>query len=448
MKAKGRTLRVGALIKEEIAKLITKGLKDPRIGFVSVMDVRMSSDLRYANVYVSLFGSEAERKSSLVGLQHSSGWIRHEVGRYLHMRMLPEIRFFPDDTLDKVYHLEEVFEEIHAAQQKQPMLNISAEEAIATFKTGGRFYIASHQNPDGDAVGSLLALRLLLQQLGITDITCALEDPVPVMYKDLPGAATILTAEAEAPEYDVAILVDCNCLGRIGNLVNHISQEKRLLIFDHHLEEGEAGASGIINARYAATGEIIAELFKAAAVPFSRESASSLYAAIASDTGCFRFANTTAFSHSLAAEFIEAGIDVGLLNRRFFSDISSAKFEIMRRALSRVEFHFNGAVALSWLEKEDLQETGGRAEDAENLITLWQAVYGVRVAILLKYFEANITRVSFRSDNSFDCAVFLRSFSGGGHARAAGATLDMPLEEARRALLAALAGQAGMAGSF
>ncbi|HOH29458.1 MAG TPA: 30S ribosome-binding factor RbfA, partial [Candidatus Hydrogenedentes bacterium] len=114
MKAKGRTLRVGALIKEEIAKLITKGLKDPRIGFVSIMDVRMSSDLRYANVYVSLFGSEAERKSSLVGLQHSAGWIRHEVGRYLHMRTLPEIRFFPDDTLDKVYHLEEVFEEIHA----------------------------------------------------------------------------------------------------------------------------------------------------------------------------------------------------------------------------------------------------------------------------------------------------------------------------------------------
>jgi bifunctional oligoribonuclease and PAP phosphatase NrnA len=438
MKTKGRTLRVGALIKEEIAKLITKGLKDPRIGFVSIMDVRMSKDLRYANVYVSLLGSDAERKSSLIGLQHSAGWMRREVGRYLHMRALPEIRFFPDDTLDKVYHLEEVFEEIHSELIHQPMLFLTPAEAIEALRQNSRCYIVSHQNPDGDAIGSMLGLRLLLKQIGIAEVTCALDDAIPVMYQQMPGAATIINADKEPPEYDVAILVDCGRFERVGDLADHIPPEKRVLIFDHHLESGEPGTSGIIDTRYAATGEVIAELYKAAQVPFDEDSALCLYTSVATDTGCFRFANTKAHSHALAAEFMAAGIDIGALNKRLFSDMSRAKFELMRRALAHVEFHADGAVALSWLTRQDLQEAGARTEDAENLINYWHAVDSVRVAILLKSFEPDLTRVSFRSDATFDSAAFLRGFGGGGHAPAAGATIEMPVEEARTLLLTAL----------
>ncbi len=110
--ARLRPQRVAELIREEIAKLLVKGLKDPRVGFVSVMAVRMSGDLRYASVYVSLYGTEKERKSSLIGLRRSTGWIRREIGKAIRLRFTPEIRFFPDDTLDQVYHLEEVFREI------------------------------------------------------------------------------------------------------------------------------------------------------------------------------------------------------------------------------------------------------------------------------------------------------------------------------------------------
>lgn len=113
MSDKGRPRRVGELVREEIARLILKGLKDPRIGFVSVMSVRMSPDLKYANVYVSLYGSESEKKSSLIGLRNSSGWLRGVVARNLKLRFAPEIRFFPDETLDRVFHLEEVFRELH-----------------------------------------------------------------------------------------------------------------------------------------------------------------------------------------------------------------------------------------------------------------------------------------------------------------------------------------------
>ena len=113
-----RLKRVGELIREEIAALLTRGLKDPRIGFVSVLTVRVSSDLRYANVYVSLYGKENERKSSLIALKNSSGWIRREIGRKIRLRFTPELRFFEDDTLDRVFHMEEVFREIHEQDGK------------------------------------------------------------------------------------------------------------------------------------------------------------------------------------------------------------------------------------------------------------------------------------------------------------------------------------------
>jgi ribosome-binding factor A len=116
---KPRAKRVGEQIRQEVAALLTKGVKDPRIGFVSVTAVKMSPDLHYANVYVSVFGSESQKKSSLIGLQQSTGWIRREIGKRIRLRVTPEIRFFEDTTLDDVYHLEERFREIHAEQKQQ-----------------------------------------------------------------------------------------------------------------------------------------------------------------------------------------------------------------------------------------------------------------------------------------------------------------------------------------
>jgi ribosome-binding factor A len=116
---KPRAKRVGEQIRHEVAALLTKGVKDPRIGFVSVTAVKMSPDLHYANVYVSVFGSESEKKSSLIGLQQSTGWIRREIGKRIRLRVTPEIRFFEDTTLDDVYQLEERFREIHAEQKQQ-----------------------------------------------------------------------------------------------------------------------------------------------------------------------------------------------------------------------------------------------------------------------------------------------------------------------------------------
>ncbi len=119
MASESRAIRVAEVVKAEIAQLLSKGLKDPRVGFVSIMAVKMSSDLRYANVYASLYGSEKERKSSLIGLRNSAGWIRRELGRRLRLRLTPEVRFFEDTTLDEVFHLEEVFKDLKDSEEQE-----------------------------------------------------------------------------------------------------------------------------------------------------------------------------------------------------------------------------------------------------------------------------------------------------------------------------------------
>ncbi|MFP6583120.1 MAG: 30S ribosome-binding factor RbfA [Candidatus Hydrogenedentota bacterium] len=116
MASEERAIRVGRVVKAEIASLLTKGLKDPRVGFVSIMGVRMSSDLGYANVYVSLYGTEKEKTSSLIGLKRSAGWIRKQLGKNLRLRVTPEVRFFLDSSLDDVFHLDNVFKEIHESE--------------------------------------------------------------------------------------------------------------------------------------------------------------------------------------------------------------------------------------------------------------------------------------------------------------------------------------------
>lgn len=117
MASEERGIRVARVVQAEIAGLLTKGLKDPRVGFVSIMGVRMSPDLRYANVYVSMYGSEKEKKSSIIGLRNSAGWIRKQLGRRLRLRLTPEVRFFEDSTLDDVFHLDEVLKEIHSDEE-------------------------------------------------------------------------------------------------------------------------------------------------------------------------------------------------------------------------------------------------------------------------------------------------------------------------------------------
>ncbi len=423
------------LIQKEIAALLTNGLKDPRVGFVSVMSVRMSSDLHYANVYVSLYGEEKERKSSLIAFRNSAGWIRRELGKHLTTRVTPEIRFFPDETLDHVYHLKEIFDDIHRERKEKPMNHVDLETIVEEFRNTNSFLLTAHTNPDGDAVGSMLALYHFLKLLGKKDITCLLDDPVPKIYATLPGANTILGCDDEKPEYDLAVILDVSSFERIGDAANWIGENKKIAVLDHHQEDNPIGTIGFIDPTYAAVGEIVAELFEVAKIPLSPEAAHCAYVAQITDTGGYRYSNTNARSHQIAARLVETGIDTAAICSDIFERISRPKSELLHRVLHRREFIFDDRVAHSYVTSEDLDETNAKKEDLNGLINHLKNIEGIEVAILFNAVTPLLTKVSLRASPNLNAAKFLAEFGGGGHAAAAGATLETPIKEARKRIL-------------
>lgn len=435
MKTGMRQRRVAALIRREIAKLLNKGLKDPRIGFVSVTGVRMSADLRYANVYVSLYGNDRERKSSLIGLCNSAGWVRREVGKHLHTRHIPEIRFFVDETLDTVYHLEEIFDEIHKDECPIRMQGVGLDAIVDEFRCADSFLLTTHANPDGDAVGSLLGINHFLRALGKTRVICVIDDPVPSVYQSLPGADTIIGCDGEKPEYDVAVLIDVATFDRVGKAAEWIDKGKRVVVLDHHLEQDPEGSIGYIDSSYAAVGEIVVELFEAAGLPLTLEAAHCAYVAQITDTGGYRYSNTNARSHVLAAKMQATGLDIAPICSEVFDLVSAPKFELLRRVLQRMEFAGDGCIAHSHVTSQDVEEVGGKKEDLNGLINYLRNVEGVEVAVLFNALESNLTKVSFRSSKRFNSAEFLAGYGGGGHPSAAGASIERPLAEVQATML-------------
>lgn len=434
----GRPARVAALIREEVAKLIAKGLKDPRIGFVSVMDVRMSPDLRYANVYVSLYGEEKQRKGSMAGLKNSAGWIRREIGKHLRMRVTPEVRFFEDNTLDQVYDLEKVFDTIHEEQEQAPMRRVTMVELAEELRQAGSLLITSHLNPDGDAVGSALGVWHFAKAIGVPAV-CALHDPVPQTYRGLPGAKQVITREAERPDFDTLVIVDVASLERTGDIGKWAKPGQKVVVIDHHLDDSPDGTLGIIDASYAAVGEMVADLFAAAEIPLSVEAAHCAYVAQITDTGGYQFSNTNARSHRIAQALHETGLKTAPICEDVFGVMALPKFELLRRALARAEFRAEGRLASSFIRQADFAEVSCTREDMDGIVNYLRNVSGVVVGAMFTELDDHSCKVSLRSHEAFNSAVFLAQFGGGGHAAAAGATLETPLEEAMPMLLERLA---------
>ncbi len=438
MTPKGRTERVAEFIREEIAKLLIDGIKDPRLGFVSVMGVKMSKDLRYANVYVSLFGDEKQKKSSLIALQNSAGWIKSMLAQNLHMRYIPEIRFFPDDSLDKVYAMEEVFNEIHHQKKEQPFIKMDLLSVIEEIKTSERILITTHERPDGDALGSLIGFWYWLESQGKTHVIPLLEKPFPRMYSFLPRANKVYSLEdEELPKIDVdtVVILDVASLDRIGGVSEFVKPAHKVLVIDHHETLENNGLMGFADPTYSACGEIVAEMFIATETPLQRESAICLYVAQATDTGGYRFSNTTARTHRIASYLLETEFDLEEINSRIFETITVPQFELLKRILSRTSLEAHGKISYSFLTQKDFEQIGASMDDCHNLVNILREIEGVVVGILFTEIDSEQTKVSIRSRKKFHAGEFLAKYGGGGHRCAAGGTLNMPLSRAKEEII-------------
>ncbi len=322
----------------------------------------------------------------------------------------------------------------------EPYLSAVPEVVIARLRGARRVLAVSHENPDADTLGAALGVVQLVEALGgMADPVCA--DPVPTVYAFMPGVERVRPDPDQGATYDLAVIVDCGSLDRIGSLgVRHAELFERIprVIIDHHASNDAAGEADWIEPHAAATCEMVALLAARLGVdPCAADLATNLMAGIVMDTATFAHPNSTPRTLTVSAWLIEGGAPLSDISRRLYRSKPEAQLKLFGRILARLESADNGRIVWSSVFDADYAETGAERAHSEGLIDLLSQAEAAEVAILFKETGSKETRISVRTrPGGVDATVLTGRFGGGGHARAAGATVAAPLADARPSVLA------------
>jgi len=303
-------------------------------------------------------------------------------------------------------------------------------QAIArALRENQRFAVLSHVRPDGDALGSTLALALSLKELG-KEVRAWNEDGMLEKYGFV-AQADLLTKPPAAPEdFDVAIALDTAVQNRLGTTAGAIKSAKLWINVDHHPSNPGYGDLVHIDSSAPATGQILFELITSQNLPMTPAIAENLYVAISTDTGSFQYSNTTARTFEIAAELVKCGVDVGRVSQLLYENFPRRRVELLRELLGTMQFACEGKLAWFSLSRATARRLGVLPEDNEGLIDHLRAIEGVIVAIFFEELADGKVRVSMRSKNkAVDVCAICQSFGGGGHVLAAGARVRGGLEE-------------------
>ncbi len=293
--------------------------------------------------------------------------------------------------------------------------------------------LASHTSPDGDAIGSLIAMGLCLKALG-KDATLYNQSPIPTVYRYLPSVSGIQNRVEDPERFETAVILDCGDLDRVGDLAGAIGRIPDVVNIDHHVTNTRFGRFRLIDPTACATAEIVYRLIRRMEIPMVRAIATAIYTGIFTDTGSFRFSNTNRAAFSICEEMVSAGVDPYEVARHVYGTYSLGRIKLLNRALDSLEISDNGKLSLMTLTREMFEETGTRSEDGDGLINYARFIEDVRIAVLIREYTngeaasggavtgrgVNRFHVSLRSDGSVDVGAIAAMFGGGGHRNAAG----------------------------
>jgi phosphoesterase RecJ-like protein len=321
------------------------------------------------------------------------------------------------------------------------LLAAAVPEAVVERLRDARSVLAvGHENPDADALGAALAIAMLVEARG-GHATVAVSDGVPALYRFLPGADSVRLDPEPDVAYDLVVLCDCGDLSRAGAIRERnaaLFAATPLMTIDHHASNDGSGGLAWIDPGAAATCEMVALLASRLGVPLAARDgalAAALTAGIVMDTATFAHPNTTPRTLQVAAALVEAGAPLSDISRRLYRTKPDVQLALFGRVLGRLERLADGLVVASALELADLGATGALSEHSEGIIDLLSQAEEAEVAILFKE-KGPETRLSVRTrPGGVDATVLCGTWGGGGHARAAGASLPLPLAEARAAVL-------------
>lgn len=310
-------------------------------------------------------------------------------------------------------------------------------ETIAReFKENQRFLLATHVNPDGDAIGSLGALALVLEGMG-KQVVAYCQDEVPGFLRFLPYSDRIVLEIPRPDRFEVAVVLDCGELDRIGSAAEVLQHVQKIIHIDHHSSSDDFGQLNLVRPECSSTAEILYEIFQAIPVVLNSMAAENIYTAILTDTGSFRFANTTARAMAIAAEMVSLGTVPDKVASEVYDSMSPERLRLLALSLNTLTLRGNGRLAAMQVSRQMLEETGTSVMDTDGFVNYPRAINSAEMAIFFREMDSGQVNVSLRSRGGQNVAAFARIYEGGGHQNAAAFRYRGPLSEVVEKVLAA-----------
>ncbi len=323
---------------------------------------------------------------------------------------------------------------------QKPTKNNVVKNIAKVLLDSDRIMLGSHDKPDGDAVGCLLALQIVLGRHMGKDVKACV-DSVPVSLDFLPGAEHLIEWKQVAESFvpDVFVALDCGAAFRLGEGKPFFEEAKAKVNIDHHASNDYFGDFNYVDVSAAAAGEQVFKLIEEMGITMDKDAAACLYAAVATDTGSFRFSNTTAHTHRIAARLHDLGFDFPHLSQQLFDTRKPEEVKLLADVLGNFSLHHHGQIAVLTITKDMLEKYQVEEAEAENYAGYARSIDGVRVAVLFKEQKDHLVRVSFRSRDSTDVNEIAALFGGGGHKKASGSVIKGSLEQAKSKVICKVA---------
>ncbi|MDD4335582.1 MAG: bifunctional oligoribonuclease/PAP phosphatase NrnA [Desulfotomaculaceae bacterium] len=302
-------------------------------------------------------------------------------------------------------------------------------DIAAALKRAESVVVCGHVMPDGDSLGSVLALGLTLESMG-KKVTMAGPDPSPAIYDFLPGLDKYRVGLPSDIGFDTLVILDCSAPERLGpGFQGLLSGETDIIILDHHAGSSCFGKYRYVDPAAAAVGEIIYDLIIEMGLEINRDVAVCLYTAIVTDTGSFQYDSTTPGTHRRIANLMEIGVPASQINIRIYEEKPRAVFQLLCSALSTLTTSSCGKVSWMTVTRETLKKSGAVDEHAEGLVNYAKSIRGVEIGILFREIEEGSYKLSFRSKDAIDVNKLAELFGGGGHPHASGCTVQGDLNK-------------------
>lgn len=296
-------------------------------------------------------------------------------------------------------------------------------------KIANKILLLAHENPDGDAIGSLMAMYHMLKDLGKNVFVVVPEIPPAFLY--LNGIDKVLSKTDDT--FDLGIVVDCANIERIGQINNEFSNCKKTIVIDHHISNSRYGDINYVEELTASCTQVLYYLFKKWNINITNDIGEAIITGCLTDTSGFRNNNVDKNTFMMAAELMDIGIDINKIYYLAVSKKSMAQYLLMKMTLDRLEMFEDGKIAFSYISEEDFSNVGALPGDHEGLVDLGRNIGGVEVSIFMR--EDDGYRISFRSNGNIDVNEIAKKFGGGGHKMAAGAKIDGDFKETKNKVL-------------